>query len=142
VADRDPMLVTAPVGVRPVVDDHDTAGFFDAAGRGVLAIRRCTRCRAALHVPVPVCPYCASAEGAWEPAGTTGTVYSWTVVEHQVHPAFPVPYTVLLVELDELPGVRVLGHLPGRHEPGTGHPVRVRFDPLDEGSALPQWELL
>ena len=127
--------------VVPVVDDRDTGGFFEAAARGVLAIRRCTGCGAAVHVPVPACPYCQCADGRWEPGGTTGTVYSWTVVEHQVHPAFPVPHTILLVELDEAPGVRVVGHLPGRHAPGVGHPVRVRFDRVDERVVLPQWDL-
>ncbi|HEX6393446.1 MAG TPA: OB-fold domain-containing protein [Acidimicrobiales bacterium] len=129
--------------VVPVVDDRDTGGFFEAAAQGVLAIRRCAGCGAALHVPVPVCPYCQCGDGRWEPAGTTGTVYSWTVVEHQVHPAFPVPYTVLLVELDSVPGVRLVGRLDGRHSPGVGHPVRVRFDRADrvDGVVLPQWDL-
>ena len=127
--------------VVPVVDDHDTRGFFEAAARGVLAVRRCTGCGAALHVPVPVCPYCRSADGRWEPAGTTGTVYSWTAVEHQVHPAFPVPYTIILVELDDVPGVRMVGHLPGRPELRVGHPVRVRFDRVDDATVLPQWDL-
>jgi uncharacterized OB-fold protein len=70
----------------------------------------------------------------------TGTVYSWSVVEHAVHPAFPAPYTVLLVELDDLPGTRLVGHLPGRPELRAGAPVIAWFEDVD-GTVVPQWRL-
>jgi hypothetical protein len=38
-------------GLLPVVDDRDTGGFFEAARRGVLAVRRCSGCDAVLHMP-------------------------------------------------------------------------------------------
>ena len=137
-----PTGMPVTTGIRPVTDDRDTAGFFAAAGRGVLVIRRCNSCEAAIHLPVPRCPHCQSDDGRWEPAGATGTLYSWTVADHQVHPAFPVPYTIILVELDDLPGVRVCGRLDGAPDIRVGQPVRVRFDPVGEGAGLPNWELL
>ena len=47
-----------------------------------------------------------------EVAGT-GTIYSHTVIRHPVHPDLSdrVPYTVVLVSLDELPAVRITGNL-------------------------------
>jgi hypothetical protein len=122
----------------PVVDDLDTGGFFVAARRGELVVRRCAGCDALLHLPRAYCHTCGSWEGRWSPVAGTATLHSWTVVEHQVHPAYPVPYTVVLVELDDA-AARFVGHLPGRPELAPGLPMRVWFEELDEGAVLPQW---
>jgi uncharacterized OB-fold protein len=65
------------------------------------------------------------------------------VVAHQVHPAYPVPYTVVLVDLDALPGTRLVGHLPGEHDLAVGMPLEVWFDELGEIGGrrvvVPQW---
>jgi len=59
-------------------------------------------------------------------------VYSYTVVHHQTHPAFFVPYTILLVEMEE--GPRVVAQL--RAPEGTpvriGMPVHVEWEDLPE----------
>jgi uncharacterized OB-fold protein len=128
----------------PVVDDIDTRGFFDAARSGEVAIRMCNGCDAVLHMPRAYCHYCGSWDGRWQTVAGRGTVYSWTVVEHRVHPAFPVPYTILLVELDDLPGTRLMGHLAGAPAVSVGQRVEAWFETLDEDGAvvLPQWRLL
>ena len=77
-----------------------------------------THCAAVLHMPRAYCHTCGSWKSRWEPGRGRGRLYSWTTVEHQVHPAFPVPYTVVLVELDDHPGVRLIGYLRGA--PGAG----------------------
>ena len=124
----------------PATDDIDTGGFFDAARRGQLAIRLCNRCDAVLHMPRAYCHYCGSWDGRWQPVAGTGSVYSWTVVEHQVHPSYPVPYTVVLVELDDYPAARLIGRLPGRQDLAPGQPMRVWFETIDH-VAVPQWRL-
>ena len=73
------------------------------------------------------------------PVAGTGRVVSWTTAEHQVHPAYPVPYTIVLVELDDHPGVRFVGHLAGAPQLTDGQPMRVWFEQLDDGVVLPQW---
>jgi len=125
----------------PVDDDRDTAGFFDAARRGELAIRRCDGCDAVLHMPRAYCHSCGGWEGRWEPVSPRGTVYSWTVAEHQVHPLYPVPYTIVLVELDDLPGVRLVGRLDGAPDLVIGQPVEAWFETLTDGTVLPQWRV-
>jgi uncharacterized protein len=127
----------------PVVDDIDTQGFFEAARRGELAIRMCNGCQAVLHLPRAHCHRCGSWDGRWQVVEGSGSVYSWTVVEHQVHPAFPVPYTVVLVELQDLPGTRLVGHLPGTPEVEAGQKVDVWFESLDDDgqTVVPQWRL-
>ena len=119
--------------LQPVVDDHDTGGFFAAAQRGELAVQACSSCGAWLHVPRAYCRHCGSWETEWRPVAGTGTVHSWTVADHQVHPAYPVPYTIVLVDVDDAPGVRLLGHLPGAPDLRAGMPMRVRFDELADG---------
>ena len=126
--------------LQPVVDDHDTGGFFEAAARGELVVRACANCGTVLHVTRAYCRACGSWDGEWKPAGTTGTLHSFTVADHQVHPAYPVPYTIVLVDLDDVPGVRLLGNLDGAPDLTIGMPMRVRFDELADGVVLPNWE--
>ena len=123
----------------PVTDDLDTAGFFEAARRSELAIRMCNGCDAVLHVPVAYCHRCGGWDGRWQTVAGAGRVYSWTVVVHQVHPAYPAPYTVALVELDDHPEVRLIGQLPGRVDLKAGQPMEVWFEPVSDNVVLPQW---
>jgi uncharacterized OB-fold protein len=124
--------------LRPVDDDLDTGPFFAAARRGELAVQRCAGCAAVLHVPRRYCRACGSWESRWEVVPGTAELHSWTVVTHQVHPAYPVPYTVVLVELPGL-GVRLIGSLPGAPELEVGMAMRVWFEELDGGVVQPNW---
>ena len=126
----------------PVVDDVDTGGFFEAARRHELAVRMCNGCDAVLHVPVAYCHRCGSWDTRWQTVAGRGRLHSWTVVAHQVHPAYPVPYTVLLVDLEEHPGVRLVGQLPGRPALRAGQPMEVWFDDIGDDVILPQWRPL
>lgn len=129
----------APGRLLPVDDDLDTGGFFEAARRGAIAIRRCNGCNAVLHVPVAYCRHCGSWDGRWEEVAGRGSLYSWTVVAHQVHPAYPVPYTVVLVDLDDLTGTRLVGRLDGAPELHTGQRMEAWFEQLAEDVVLPNW---
>jgi uncharacterized OB-fold protein len=131
--------VTRPL---PVVDDPDTGGFFEAALRHELVVRTCQSCRTVLHPPRAHCGSCGSWDTDWQQLPGTGRVVSWTVVEHPVHPAFPVPYTVLLVELDGTEGARLVGHLDGAPALHDRAPVRVRWEHLTDDTVLAQWELV
>jgi uncharacterized OB-fold protein len=132
---------TAPAALRPlpVTDDHDTGGFFAAAAQNELAIRMCNRCDAVLHMPVAYCRRCGSWFTRWQRVAGTGSLYSWTVVMHQVHPAFPAPYTVVLVQLDDHPEARLVGSLPGRPDMRVGQAMEVWFDAVSDEVVLPQW---
>lgn len=126
---------------RPVVDDPDTAGFWAAAARHELAVCACATCERTIHLPLATCPACG-VPTIWRVVAGAGRVVSWTVVTHQVHPGFPVPYTVLLVELDDAPGVRLVGRLDGNPPVDAGQAVRVRFEEVGDGVVLPLWDLL
>ncbi|GAA4681271.1 Zn-ribbon domain-containing OB-fold protein [Gordonia humi] len=132
------MTDAQPSPVLPVVDDVDTGEFFAAAARGEIAVRVCSACRADVHLPRENCPQCGAFSREWRVVPPLGALYSWTVVEHQVHPATPVPYTVVLVEVDGTDGVRLVGRIDGRAELEIGQRMEAWFEQVDDVT-LPQW---
>jgi uncharacterized OB-fold protein len=46
----------------------------------------------------------------------------------------------IIVELDDMPGIRLVGHLSGIRELRIGMPMRAVFERLDDDAVLPQWE--
>ena len=124
--------------VLPVDDDPDTGPFFAAARRGELAVQHCARCDAVLHVPKAYCHLCGSWDSRWVPVPGRGRLYSWTVVTHQVHPAFPAPYTVVLVKVDGC-GINLIGSIPGCPDLRTGQPMEVWFEDVGQDVILPNW---
>jgi uncharacterized OB-fold protein len=125
----------------PVTDDPDTRGFFEAANRHRLAVEQCVQCEAFIHLPAAYCHHCGSWETRWTEVAARGSIYSWTVTERQARAAFPAPYTVAIIELDEAPGVRLIGHLPGRPRLAVGTPMIAEFE-LVGGVVLPRWRML
>lgn len=130
----------APARPVPRTDDRDTGGFWAAAAEGRLAIRMCASCGAVLHLPRAYCHRCRTWSERWAEVSGRGRLYTWTTVEHQVHPAFPVPYTVVLVELEDHPGTRLVGHMEGVPDLVPNQAMQVWFERLDDGVALPQWK--
>ena len=138
----------ADLSVKPVpVPDATSAGYWEAANRGVLALPRCSRCS---HFTLPagaLCPHCGSTDPAWTTEAVTGdaTVRSWTVVRDSFLPGFAadVPYVIVDVELDAEPGLRLLGRLTdGADAPlHLGDRVTVAFDRLDDEFAVPAFAL-
>ncbi|MEV5576281.1 Zn-ribbon domain-containing OB-fold protein [Spirillospora sp. NPDC052269] len=116
-----------------------TEPYWAACRRGELALQRCGGCRRFVHFPELRCPYCGSAELAYEAVSGRGAVHTFTVVHRSFLPGFPPPYTVAWVDLPE--GARVFGDITGC-PPGDvriGMPVRVRFAELPGFGPIPHW---
>lgn len=131
-------------GIVPITQDPDTAGFFAAAREGRLVAQSCSDCGNVQQPPRHRCVACLSTELVWRDLPRSGSVHSWTVVEHQISPHFPAPYTVLLVDVAvEETGtpLRFLGLVAGRAEPAIGDPVTLTFDTVGDGIILPNWRL-
>ena len=116
--------------------------FSEAARRGELVVQVCEPAGHVLHLPKGYCHRCDTFDVRWKPVSGRGTVHTWTTVEHAVDPAFPAPYTIVLVELDDEPGVRFVTDLPGRADLVPGAPMKVRFDATADGAVVPRWELV
>jgi uncharacterized OB-fold protein len=124
----------------PNTTDPDTGGHFRAAREGELAVRACTHCGQVLHLPKAYCHGCGSWETAWRSVRPAGTLWSYTTTHRQLRAGFDAPYTVVVVDLDEVPGTRLIGHLPGAPELTIGMPMRATFERLDDEVSLPRWE--
>jgi uncharacterized OB-fold protein len=79
-----------------------------------------------------MCPQCRSFDFDWVASSGRGTVYSYTVVRHQTHPAFDVPYTIVLVALDEGPRLIAQLRAPEDTRIEIGAKVRVEWEDLPE----------
>jgi len=123
----------------PVVDDIDTGGYWAAAALGRLVVRACRNCAVVLHLPQAHCHACGSWDTYWREIAPLGTLYSWTVSHQQLHPAFPAPYTIVLIDLDDAPGAHLVGYLEGAPKLHAGMAFHALFDEVAPGVRLVQW---
>ena len=126
--------------ILPVTDDRDSGPFFEAAREGRLVYRACTRCGHGIHPPAPFCNQCGS-DGEWKQASGKGVARASTVVTHQIHPDYPTPYTVVVVELEDCADVRLLAHLEGQVDVPYAAAMEVEFMALEDDVTLPNWRL-
>jgi uncharacterized OB-fold protein len=129
----------------PAPDGLD-APYWRAARRHELVCQRCRACGAFQWGPEWICHRCRSFEVGWQRVAPRGRIFSWERVWHPVHPALreACPYVVLLVELPEAGGVRMVGNLLGdpRAPLAIGEPVEAVFEDHDEADppyTLVQW---
>lgn len=120
--------------------DQATDFYWKAAARGKLEILRCRGCRRFVHYPREDCPSCGAKELAPEPVSGRGTVYTFTIAHH-AGAGIEVPFALVLVELEEQPGLRVLANLLDcpLEEVRVGMAVEVTFQAVAEGVTLPQF---
>jgi len=111
--------------------DPDTAGFWEATGRGELALCRCQGCRAWMHPPLERCRRCAGAT-AFEPLSGSGRLHSFIVMRRPSVPGLgPPPHVVVLVDLDDAPGLRLSGMLVGVDPAAVEIGARVQAQIVD-----------
>jgi len=95
-----------PAAPYPEIDDANR--FFWTSGEtGVLKFLRCQACREFVHPPAPLCRACLSPDLEPEAVSGRATVEAYTVNHHPWHPAFPPPYAVAIVSIEEAPEVRL-----------------------------------
>lgn len=122
------------------VPNPDTEEFWAATGDGRLLLRRCNACGEAIWYPRPICPFCHSADTAWEAASGRGVIYTFSVVRRARGDwAGVTPYVLAYVELDE--GPRLMTNIVDCDVEAIeiGDPVEVVFHDTGEGSALPRF---
>ena len=127
-------------GVPPTPLPQPTAlsePFWEACREGRLIVQRCADCGAYVFIPQPCCGSCMSANLEWVESSGRGTLYSHTTVHRPQQPSFEVPYTVVVVELEE--GWFMLSNLVGVEpdEIRVGLPLEVCFEERSEEITLP-----
>ncbi|MGV0645751.1 OB-fold domain-containing protein [Mycolicibacterium sp. XJ2546] len=119
---------------RPVPAVDDVSGFFwAAAAEHRLVLQRCTSCATLQYPPEVCCVHCQAEEFELADLSGRGVIYSYAVIDRALHTGFvdALPYTVVFVELDDQPGLRMIANLVDT-PPGTelrcGMPVEVVFE--------------
>ena len=139
-----------PAGLPVPVPSPDglTAPYWQGTRIGVLRIQRCRACGSWQWGPEWICHACRSFDLDWTEVAGSGRIYSWERPCHPVHPALNGhgPYILVLVELPEAGGVRMVGNLLGDPlQPVTiGAGVVAVFEPHDDAEppfTLVQWRL-
>ncbi len=148
------------MNLRIEAQDFENTQFFGYCANGDFRLQACDSCALLRYPPTTGCPWCGGEAAQWTPVEGRGTVYTYAEVPHAIQPAFRdhLPYLILLVELDTQRGrptegeaLRVTGNLvapdgvlaapdPVRRV-GIGSRVRMVFNPVADGLALPQWTL-
>jgi len=119
--------------------DDDNRPFWEAVDRHELVLQRCGACERYLQPPRPMCPECRSMDTLeWVPSPGRGEIYSYVnfTTDRMAYPAMKIPYSVVLVELEE--GVRLVSNMADLEpdEVQIGLPVEVCFDDISDDLTL------
>jgi acetyl-CoA acetyltransferase/uncharacterized OB-fold protein len=129
-------------GLRPLPVVTTQNAFFWESGRdGVLRFAQCSACGALLHPAPPACRYCRSTDIGRADTSGAGVVIGVTVNQQQWDPAFPPPFVLATVAIDDDPRVRLMTNLVGvaPENVHVGMKVQVRFEQVED-VWLPQFE--
>lgn len=128
--------------------DHLNRAFFTT---GKLMLQRCNACGHIQHLPEDLCKKCQSFDLGWFESVGKGEILSVAVNHHPIHPALKdvVPYAIVLVAVDDAPGIVITGNAVGiaPEEVRIGDKVRVVFEEArdkrnDVDLLIPQWEVI
>jgi uncharacterized OB-fold protein len=116
--------------------------FWEAAREHRLIVQSCTACGRLQFPPLPMCSGCTADGLEWRELSGRGRVITWTRTHQQYHPALAaqLPYTVLLVELAEQPGLLLYGNLrPAAADVTVNLEVSAVFEDNPDGWTLIHW---
>ena len=131
----------AAAAIAPV-PDRDSAPYWAGLADGLLKLQHCPSCGRWTWPPRPICSGCQNEGMTWEPVAGTGEVHSW-IVTHQVYaPTFVdlVPYTTVLVRLDEQDDILIPGRLLSDVEVHQGLRVHVAPERITDDIGQLHWE--
>ena len=134
------MTETALLRPLPLPDD-ETRFFWDGTREHRFLMQFCADCKRFYHHPRPVCPGCLSSDMAPQELSGRGTVYTYTIAEQAFHPFFVdrLPYTLIVVDLEEQPGLRFVSELVecSPDDVEVGMPVEVVWEDVTDEVTLP-----
>jgi hypothetical protein len=135
----------APTEVPLPQPDAASAPFWAGCAERRLLVQRCTGCGHFQSSPRLMCRFCRETEFDWRESSGDGHIYTYTIAHHPASPALreQVPYVVVVVELDDCGGARLVSNLVGEDagEVAVGVPVRLTWDD-EAGAWLPRFILV
>lgn len=131
--------------------DEYSEDFWAGFGDEKLLVQTCSSCGSARYPTRPMCPECRSLDYRFQQASGQGRIWSFVVVHPPVLPAYAefAPYNVVVVELEDFPGIRMVGNLVvaadapinsvDPHDIAIGAPVEVVFSAVSQDVTFPRW---
>jgi uncharacterized protein len=133
----------AVVNRPPVTPRGEEKIYFERLKLNELVYHSCENCQQVLFPLRQVCTGCASESLILKVSSGRGSVHSFTTQYRASHPFFAdsVPFTLLLVDLEE--GFRVLANLvdAGESDITIGSPVEAIFDHSEEDLSVLRFRL-
>ena len=125
------------------VPDRDSLPFWEGVRAGELRVQRCQGCGAYRWPARAICNRCRSFDADWVALSGTGAVKSWVTTYQIFHCALAdeVPYTNILVQLDEQEDLQMIGRFATPDiAPRAGMKVRAVIRNVAPETALVFWE--
>jgi hypothetical protein len=125
----------------PRFPEPDTEPFWEATKKHELTYQQCDACKTVVFFPRSHCTNCGGRALTWKKSKGEGTVYTFSVVRLNRHPAFVNlgAYAVAYVDLDE--GFRIMTNIVGVADPvkdvKIGQRVKVQWEDQSTGISLP-----
>lgn len=133
-----------PADLASLAPDAVTAPFWEGCSERRLRFQRCRGCGRFRHPPIAGCPGCGSRDSEWAAVRGLGRVYTFTIVHHPVVPVLgsAVPYNVVLIAIEDAPGVHVISNLvdAAPHEIEIGMEVEIAWEEARPGVVLPRFK--
>lgn len=125
---------------QPVMGFYDVP-LWEGINQQDMRLQCCSECGTTRYPPGPVCQACLSPEHEWRSVSGKGTILSWVIYHRQYLPAYPAPYNVIAVRLDE--GPVFISNLEGEVPEGTWVDSRVKliYRTMPDGVVLPRFVL-
>ncbi len=125
--------------------EYGAEPYWQEANEERLVMQKCDACHKFRWTPSPLCTFCGDDGYTWEQLSGKGKIVTWTVITHPIHPAAvdKVPYVVVIVELNEQPGLRMISNLidVDHDQIDFDAPVEVMFERHPSGQKLPMFKL-
>jgi uncharacterized protein len=142
------MSSISPTGsaARPLPDIRSplSAPYWQAARERRLDFQHCVSCGYVLCPAARRCPECLATELEWRTVSPEGSLWSWAVYEHPLHPAFTqeVPYILIAVELDAGPFLYSNLNVGAENDLRIGARLRAAFVDISPDVTLVKFDLL
>ena len=110
-------------------------------GAGELRLQYCQGCASYQFYPRIICSHCGAAEPEWQAVSGAGRIASFSVVRRGISRAYPAPYVVALIDLDE--GPRMMSSIvdAAPESVAVGAAVDVKFEDWGAEHVLPVFSL-
>ncbi len=123
--------------------DRDSRHYWSALADGRFEIQQCGDCGRWTWPPLPICASCQGDRLQWRVVSGWGHVYSWVKTHHVYLRAFArlVPYTIVLVRIDEQEDIWIPGRLISDGEARQGLRVHAAPERLNDKVGLINWRV-